>query len=210
MNKLVLLLGASAICLASQELKLSDQNVYVTNTSSLFASDVSSFNQMNFGNSRAVYIEPDGHKGEWQTLRKGRGKTKHISHYGVFEGAEDVILGWSRQVDFEHVVVDYGWIWTGGSSSQSDVVQVFELRDGKVFITQQIEADTHGGGTAAGATFDQKTKQLIVKSVELDSPRGRCCPTHLNIVVFRWEQGKFRPFSSRQVPMPKDKYQMQN
>jgi hypothetical protein len=133
-----------------------------------------------------------------------KGEDDYTSYYGLYEGGVEVELGWWRQLDPTHAVVDYLWTDGNGSSNQSEIVQVFELRDGKVFITQQVEADTHGGDTA-GARFDETTKRLIVKAVELDSPNGRCCPTHLNVVVFRWEGREFRQISARQTPIPPER-----
>lgn len=197
-----IVLFLAAPLLIAQTLKQEDLNVYVTHTHLLFASKVSGLDQVDLRNTRAVYVEGEGRKGEWQALKRGRGKTENISRYGVFEGATEVILGWKYWLDARHMVVDYGWVWIGGSSSQSDIVQVLEWQDGKVWVTQQIEADTHGATGIAGAWFDPKTKRLTVKAVELDSPQGRCCPTHINIVVFRWDGRKFRQMRARQVPMP--------
>ena len=205
MNKLALaVLLAAAPCILPRMPKQEDLNVYVANTHSLFASKVSGLDQVDLPNSRAVYIEGDGRKGEWQALKRGRGKTEDVSRYGMFEGATEVIFGWRYWLDAQHMVVDYGWVWSSGSSSQSDIVQVLEWQNGKVWITQQIEADSYGGGAIAGAWFDPKTKRLTVKAVELDSPKGRCCPTHINIVAFRWDGGKFRQVSARQAPMPSE------
>lgn len=205
----ILLVFATPFVIA-QKLKQEDLNVYVTHTHSLFAIQVSGFDQVDLRNTRAVHIEGDGRKGEWQALKRGRGKTEYISRYGVFEGATEVDFGWRYWLDAQHMVVAYGWVWSGGSSSQSDIVQVLESQDGKVWITQQIEADTYGGGTIAGARFDQNAKRLTVKAVDLDSSKGHCCPTHINIVVFRWDGGKFRQISARQVPMPADKFGRKN
>ena len=205
MNKFaLLLLLSSTTCLTLQRLKQDELNVYVTRTAALFASNVSDFDHLDLRNSQAVYIEPDGNKGEWQELKRGRGKTR-ILHNGQFESATDVGFRWQYSLDANHIVVTYWWVWIAGSSSQSDIIQVFESRDGKVFITQQIEADTHGGGTVAGASFNRNAKSLTVKAVELDSPNGRCCPTHLNIVVFHWDGMKFRQASAHQIPMPAEK-----
>ncbi len=205
----ILLLSAAPFVI-SQRAKPEDLNVYVTRSSSLFASNVSDLDHMDFRNSRAVYIDPDGRRGEWQALHRGKGKTEYVSHDGVYGGGTAVQLMWWHSLDSEHMVVQYDWIQWFGSSSQSSLVQVFELRDSRVFITQQIEADTHGGGTIAGAWFDQKKKRLTVKAVEPDSPKGRCCPTHINIVVFQWEGGKFRQVSVAQLPMPTDKFGRKN
>lgn len=197
----ILLIFATPFVIA-QRLKQEDLNVYVTRRSSLFASHVSSFDQVDFRNSRAVHISPDGHKGEWQALKRGKGKTEYISRYGGFEGATDVVLAWQQALDAAHWLVAYDWEWVGGSSSHSQVVQVFELRDGKIFITQQIEADTHHGGRAVGAILNEVKKTLVVRAVEIDSPKGRCCPTHINVVVFTWTGKTFHRVSARQIPNP--------
>ena len=203
MKKLLfILLFLAAQLLTAQTLKQEDLNVYVARTHLLFASKVSGLDQVDFRNTRAVYVEADGRKGEWQALKRGRGKTENISRYGVFEGGTEVIFGWKYWLDARHIVVDYEWVWMAGSSSQSDIVQVLEWQDGKVWITQQIEVDTHGATGIAGVRFNPRTKRLTVKAVELDSPNGRCCPTHINIVAFRWDGGRFRQMRARQVPMP--------
>jgi hypothetical protein len=177
-------------------------NVYVTHASSLFASNVSDFHHLDLANWRAVFIEASGRKGQWQTLKQGKGKTVDINRYGVFQGATDVVLAWQRSLDATHWLAAYDWEWVGGSSSHSQIVQVFELRGGKVFITQQIEADTHHGGRAAGAILNKQKKTLVVRAVEIDSPKGRCCPTQINIVVFTWTGKSFRHVGSRQIPNP--------
>jgi len=203
---LIILLFLAAPFVIAQTLKQEDLNVYVTHTQSLFASKVSGFDQVDLRNTRAVYIKEDGRKGEWQALKRGRGRTDYTTHYGVYQGGEEVELDWWHLLDPTHVVVAYLWTEWYGSSSQFEVVQVFELRNDKVFITQQIEADTQGGGTAAGAWFNQGIKRLTVKAVELDSPKGCCCPTHINIVAFRWDGRKFRQIRARQARMPLDKF----
>jgi len=43
---------------------------------------------------------------------------------------------------------------------------------------------------------------LTVKSVELDSPHGRCCPRYINVLVFDWTGERFRRVSARHVPLP--------
>lgn len=196
------LLCIAAPILVSQKIKGDDVNVYVTRASSLFTSNVSDFNHLDLANLRAVYIEASGQRGQWQALKHGKGKTVDINRHGVFEGATDVVLAWHQQLDATHWLAAYDWEWVGGSSSDSQVVQVFELRDGKVFITQQIEADTHHGGRAAGAMLNKDKKTLIVRAVELNSPKGRCCPTYINVVAFSWTGSRFQRVSSRQIPIP--------
>lgn len=196
------LLCIAAPGLVSQKIKSNDLNVYVTQASSLFASNISDFHNLDLANLRAVFIEPGGQRGQWQALKHGKGKTVDINRYGVFEGATDVTLAWKQPIDAIHWLAAYDWEWIGGSSSHSQIVQVFELRGDSVFVTQQIEADTHHGGRAAGATFNQEKKTLIVRAVELDSPKGRCCPTYINVVAFRWTGSRFQQVSSHRVPIP--------
>ncbi|HSK45432.1 MAG TPA: hypothetical protein VLA83_16255 [Candidatus Binatia bacterium] len=197
-----MLLCIAAPSLLSQKIKGDDLNVYVTDASSLFASNVSDFNNIDLANLRAVFIEPGGKRGQWQALKHGKGKTVDINRHGVFEGATDVILAWQQQLDATHWLAAYDWECVGGSSSHSQVVQVLQVRDGKVFITQQIEADTHHGGRAAGAVLNKEKNTLTVRAVELNSPKGRCCPTYINVVAFSWTGSRFRRVSSRQVPIP--------
>ncbi len=198
------LLFIAAPSLFSQKIKGDNLNVYVTHASSLVASKVSDFHHLDLANLRAVFIELGGQRGQWQALKHGKGKTVEINRHGVFEGATDVILAWQQQLDPTHWLAAYDWEWVGGSSSHSQVVQVFELHDGKVFITQQIEADTHHGGRAVGAILNREKKTLVVRAVELDSPKGRCCPTYINVVAFIWTGSEFRRVSSRQIPIQSD------
>ncbi|HXO37893.1 MAG TPA: hypothetical protein VN872_04620 [Candidatus Acidoferrum sp.] len=203
MNKLTFVLFfVVAPSLFSQKIKDDNLNVYVTHASSLFASDVSDFHHLDLANLRAVFIDPGGQKGQWQALKHGKGKTVDLNRYGVFEGATDVILAWQQQIDGTHWLAAYDWEWVGGSSSHSQIVQVFELRGGKVFITQQIEADSHHGGRAARAILNKQKKTLVVRAVEIDSPKGRCCPTQINVVAFTWTGKSFRRVGSRQIPNP--------
>jgi hypothetical protein len=199
MNKLALLLLVTAMpCVFSQSLKskdLAQLNVFITRGNWLFASNISDLTHVDFANLRAVNIDD----GEWQELRRGKGKT-------ILEDGSrtEVWLRWRHALNDNHWVAGYGWFEAAGSSNSSEVVQVLELRDRKVYITQQIEAVTHHGGKSAGAWFDTKKNLLTVKAVESDSPKGRCCPTHMNVVVFRWDGNRFRRISAKTVPIPQD------
>jgi hypothetical protein len=198
MNKLAfLLLVAVMPFVFSQSLKTQDLeqlNVFVTRGNRLFASNISDLTYVDFANLRAVNI--DG--GEWQELRKGEGKTIRKEDA---PGFVEVRLNWVRALNDDHWVVDYGWFEAAGSSNSFAVVQLFERRDGKLYITQQIEAIMHHGGRSVGAWFNANKKQLTVKAVELDSPKGRCCPTRMNVLVFRWDGTQFRCISVKTVPL---------
>jgi hypothetical protein len=198
MTKLAFLLLVTVTpCVFSQSLKtekLEDLNIYVTCGNWLFASNISDLTRVDFANLRVVNI--DG--GEWQELRKGKGKSTRE------DGSRtEVWLNWAQALNDDHWVVDYGWFEAAGSSNSVDIVQLFELRDAKVYITQQIEVITHHGGKAVGAWLDVNKKLLTVKAVA-SSGKGRCCPTHMNVVVFGGNGTQFRRVSAKTVPLPED------
>src|SRR5262249_3696066 len=198
MNKFaaLLLLLATSLRGYTQGPKPDDFNVYVTpRTSKLFVSGVSDFSRLDLANLRAMHIA----SGEWQKLKKGEGVTRPGEG-----GRIEVTLGWQRALDPEHWVADYSWIWIAGSSSSSDIIHVLELRDGKVYVTQEIEADTHHGGKAVGAWFDSNKKLLTVKAVNYAPGEGRCCPSLMGVVTFRWNGKQFRPMRAKRVPLPPD------
>jgi hypothetical protein len=181
-----------------------DLNIYVTRSFSLFASNVSDIHHVDFANHPAVFLKSPTNNGERQVLKQGRGKSTYVlgrSLEGTAWGTSEVRLKWQRALDPDHWIVGYHWYWTAASSSQSEILQVFELRDGKVFITQQIEADLHGG-RSIGAMLNPRSRRLTVKSVELNSPNGRCCPTYINTVVFDWTGERFRRISAHRAPVP--------
>jgi hypothetical protein len=192
-----LLLLVAPPCLVSQTLKNNDLNVYITRASVLFAAGIGDFSQMDFANARAVHVDGDG---EWQALKRGRGRTKDASRVGSVE----VWLRWQQALDARHWVVDYDWEWIAGSSSQSNIVQVVELREGKVYITQEIEVDTHHGGHAVGAWFNAGRKRLTVKAVNYAPFEGRCCPSLMGVVTFVWDGTRFHRITAKRVPLPKD------
>jgi hypothetical protein len=128
MNRTVfLLLVVMLPTLGARPTKASHENVYVTRSHALFASEISDWSNVDFANTRAIHVGSYGEVQEWQTLKLGKGKTNNMSRSGVFEGMTEVHLGWRRSLDAEHWVVDYDWFWAFGSSNQSDIVQVFEF-----------------------------------------------------------------------------------
>jgi hypothetical protein len=190
MNKLALVLLFFVSPLLFSKKATDNTNVYVTETSHLFASDVSDISRMDFPNLRAFFLPLDEYSA-WQQLKKGKGRTQVTIGKGVWN-ATQVELEWQKQLDRDHMVVAYIWTWVTFTSYESEVVQVFERRDGKAYIVQQIVADRHNGEPDAGAIFDERTRKLTVKSVELDSPLGRCCPRYLNVVTFSWDGARLK------------------
>jgi hypothetical protein len=200
MTKLTLVLLFSLFAFPLSK-KTDNTNIYMTEASRLFASDVTDISRIDFANRRAVFLPLDKYSA-WQQLKKGKGRTQVTIGKGVWD-ATQVELEWQKQLDPDHMVVAYIWMWVTFTSSESEVVQVFERRDGKAYIVQQIVADRHNGEPDAGATFDEKTQKLTVKSVELDSPLGRCCPRYLNVAIFSWDGARLRRMSATRQNLPK-------
>ena len=97
-------------------------------------------------------------------------------------------------------IVLYDWEWAGGSSSQSDVVQVFGCKHNRLAVLQQISNDAHS--EHAGINYDQRAGILTVKSVRYGAG-AHCCPEKLDVVTFRWSGTAFKQIGWKTVPMPK-------
>lgn len=188
--------------LVPQALK-KDLGITITYKPRLFAADVTDIAKMGLANRQAVLLD-HGKVLEKVKLKQGRGtKTTRLGEEGYSEKTE-VQIGWQKSLGQDHRLAYYEWGWYAASSSQSGVVQVFELRDGKVSITQQIDFDMHHGGHAVGASFDPNSRTITVRSVPYESPDGRCCPTYINIVTFRWDGQLFVSVRARRAPLPQD------
>jgi len=97
------------------------------------------------------------------------------------------------------LLVIYHWEWAGGSSSQSDVAQVFGCIDGKPAVLQQISNDAHSENT--NIRWDAGRRVLTVKSVNYGTG-AHCCPEKLEIVEFKWTGSRLTKLLQQRVPMP--------
>jgi hypothetical protein len=131
-------------------------------------------------------------------LTKGEG-SRRIGKLGEITSAW---LGWVWIIENNFAVGTYRWEWIAGSSSHSDFVQVFQLRENRLVVTQQIHFDTHHGGKTAGATYDPGTETLEIRAVGYSGSEGRCCPSKLKIVKYAWRDNRFQKLSSRVIPIP--------
>ncbi len=124
------------------------------------------------------------------TLSRGkyeRGGTVEEGPTEVELASFQVVNGTSTNPMF--AVVTYQWIWIGGSSSQSDVVQVFGCKNDHLIVLQQISNDAHS--QHAGATFDPKTGALMIRSVRYGAG-AHGSPQELDIVNFQWAGNRFK------------------
>src|SRR5262249_9451255 len=131
MSKLTFVVLLSAMpCVFAQSLKTEDLNVFITNSSWFYASEITDLSRLDFANLRAINVEG----GEWQELKRGCGKSKPNRGERITE----VTLRWRHLLDPEHWVVNYDWFEAAGSSNSFEIVQVFELRDGKVYTRSRF------------------------------------------------------------------------
>lgn len=129
-------------------------------------------------------------------LRNGSFERPEAGNY------EYVKLSWVQQPNSEdqHIaIVAYRWMWSGGSSSQSDVIQVLECDKGRFIMLQQILNDAHS--EQAGATYEARTRILTVRSVRYGAG-AHCCPEKLDVVTFKWTGKSFQMIRWETIRMP--------
>lgn len=194
---LALFLGVAVAggTLASAQERRDTPTVEVTQLDHLLPSEPCIFSDQHFRNMPA-YVFEGGTVSDTAKLRDGS-----------FENDENP---GHVSADFEWVkrpkgltqtgIALYMWEWVGGSSSQSDILQVFGCNRGHLVVLQQISDDGHS--EHAGVNFDPKSGILTVKSVRYGSG-AHCCPEKLDIVNFRWSGNGFQRIKWKTVPMPK-------
>lgn len=163
-----------------------------------YRSEPCALSPSHFRNMRA-YIFSEHRVEDSAVLRNG-----HYEDDGPPErGRVSTELGWLRLPAPKKTmlaVADYFWEWVGGSSSQSEVVQVFGCKNDRLLLIQQISNDSHG--QHAGVDYDVRSGILTVKSVRYGAG-AHCCPEKLDIVTFKWNGYTFEQLGWKTVPMPK-------
>ena len=88
----------------------------------------------------------------------------------------------------------------GGSSSPNGYVLLFEIREGRLVMTQQFRYDAQAPGT--GASFNASRTTLTVTG-RSDENTPNCCPKHVDVVTFAWRGDRFLPAGYRSNPVSK-------
>lgn len=148
-----------------------------------------------FRNSPAYFLEGNS-VSKSVDLRKGRFESREAGNY------ESAKLSWVQQYAAEDqriAIVAYSWMWAGGSSSQSEVIQVLECDEGRFVVLQQILNDAHS--EQAGAKYDALAGILTVRSVRYGSG-AHCCPEKLDVVTFKWTGKSFQRIRWKTIKMP--------
>jgi len=138
---------------------------------------------------------------------RGRMWVKGRLHRGLYEVSHKVGGEWLRlnRLKFptaesgkpESGVAYFDWVSTGASASDYGVLQVLQIRDGHLYVAQQIEFNTRGS-SKAGATFSPETNVLTIQGVH---GWEHCCATELDVVRFRFEGGVFKQAGYHKTPL---------
>lgn len=193
--------GGAGCGLAAQE-RDNDPTVHVTYPNFVFPSEPCTFTPEHFGNTRAYFWSANGVRVMSSgTLTGGKYERNETTDAGSTSvELASVQRPTAARGDSPFAIVSYYWEWLGGSSSQSNVVQVFGCRNGHLLVLQQISNDAHS--QHAGTDYDPQTRVLTVKSVRYGAG-AHCCPEELDVVAFRWTGARFEQTGWKTVPMPK-------
>lgn len=155
------------------------------------------FTVQHLGNIKSYAFQKNPLLRDSAVLYQGKFSTFEMPEHGP----ASVELAWVQQLPHQSNVAAalYDWKWIGGSSSQSNVVQVFGCQDGHLTILQQISNDAHS--VHAGADYNASTGVLTVKSVNYGAG-AHCCPEKLDIVTFKWTDRGFEQVGWETIPMP--------
>ncbi len=99
----------------------------------------------------------------------------------------------------EHALLATNWVSCGASCNSHELVQVFELRDARPVLVQQIDFDSDARGT--GATFDDRLLTLKI-SGRSNEESPHCCPKSLDVITYRWEGRQFVQKSYKRIGVP--------
>lgn len=89
----------------------------------------------------------------------------------------------------ERAMVSVTQLACGASCSENGRVIVFELRDGRLFETEDVTYDHQA--PRAGVSFSPKTGVLVITG-RFEDQSARCCPDAVVVVSFKWDGSAFR------------------
>jgi hypothetical protein len=146
-----------------------------------------------------VTFDKDGHplpqihlrNGEWQYRMANSYNKTEIRGIYYFKGLHE---------DTEHALLELQDIAVGGSSTDTGIFLVFEVRDGELYTTQQIEYDDHSLGTFA--RFFPEGGWLFILGRTADSS-PHCCPDSYTDVILEWDGKEFQVRNAEKLLLEK-------
>jgi hypothetical protein len=92
-------------------------------------------------------------------------------------------------LDSQHAAADFLVTHTGGSSSNDDYLQVFQLEGGHPVLLYQLRFDSDLAGS--GTSYDSQTRILTVRQTHIDPDKCIRCSGKLDVIHLEWVGDKF-------------------
>lgn len=86
----------------------------------------------------------------------------------------------------EYELVLLTWFSARGSSDTSGIAQVFELRDHRLTIKQQMNWDEHFEPDGPYVLFDEQSRTLTFRAAHYLPGDSHCCVSAVDVVTMRW------------------------
>ncbi len=135
-----------------------------------------------FGKGGGIDLKAGLHKGQFErTVKTGYDSVKLDAVYNLPAGGSIT----------EYAVVLCTWFSARGSSATTGIAQVFELREGRLMLVQQLEWDEHVETNRPFAVFDPASYRLIICVAHYLPGDSHCCVSAVDVVTLRWSKSKF-------------------
>lgn len=175
----------------------------VVRTSFQYEKTISSLRAIDFRNVEYRFFVEDDATGEIRpefTARLHNGKFHRDERSnGVYTGSDDIGFDWVQFITGpqQYAVVSLWWTSVGGSSSPSEVIEVFGFEHQHPTVVQEIMFNVRGC-SAARATFNAANNTLRVVAVH---GWEHCCPKTLDVVTYKWSGSSFSQMTAKTAPM---------
>jgi hypothetical protein len=135
-------------------------------------------------------------------VSRGRGSVARLRD-GHYEGRdskaecmEDVKLEATHHLqssapDRQYELAIYSWFEACGSSDTTGIAQIFELRDQRLKVVQQLYWDQHFDTEQPYFSFDEKSETLVVRTAHYlvwknGISDSHCCVSAMDVIDLRW------------------------
>ena len=157
---------------------------------------LASLRRLDLKDSEVVTFDEGGRPGPKAHLRAGKCEVR-FKETSYWLGLKWSMVLQNEPSETEIAVAQFDLVETAGSSSDYGVVQVFQLKEGRLSVVQQILFNTRGSAKV-GATLDARSNTLTIRGVH---GWEHCCPTELDVVRFRIDGDLFKLMGHRKVPL---------
>ena len=155
-----------------------------------------SFEEIDFRNREIVVFGEGGHRLLAAKLQDGvfNARHSHSSDWVKLISATNFDDAGGRP---RRALLRLDYVSTGASASDFGIVQIFELLDDHLVVSQQIMFNERGGG--AESSFSAKNGILTIKGIH---GWEHCCPTTLDVGTFQWNESRFKLMKTASIPIP--------